>query len=255
MGGWRGTRWYVVVPTVSSASSQPVKLGNVTVGCQESDGRQYYHWFDMDAAYPATIDPAGAAEHRVRLLQAMAQVATVKGVANATIADIVREAGVSKRTFYEHFESKEACFLALYRTASGSALRTLREAVRTDRPWQTQVERALFAYLAHLAGGTGFIRTLFVEIHHLGPAGLAVRREVVQALADFMVQTVNSGRQPGDAANGGTLSPAMALAAVGGINELILEALERGEADHLTELTPNASDLVRALTQAGAIGL
>lgn len=198
---------------------------------------------------------ASASEHRGRLLQAMAQVATDKGLATATIADIVREAGVSKRTFYEHFDSKEACFLALYRAASASALRTLREAVQPDRPWQSQVEHALQAYLTHLAGGTGLIRTLFVEIHHLGTAGLAVRREVMQELADFMVQTVNRGAQPGAEPVARTLSPAMALAAVGGINELILAAVERGDTARLPELTPCASELVRSLTQAAAFGL
>ena len=52
----------------------------------------------------------------------MATVSAEKGLAVTTIADIVREAGVSKRTFYEHFDGKEACFLALYRAVSASAL-------------------------------------------------------------------------------------------------------------------------------------
>jgi len=191
-------------------------------------------------------------DHRVRLLQAMAKVATAKGLGNATIADLVREAGVSKRTFYEHFDSKEACFLALYRAASASALKTLREAVQPDRPWQAQVEHALTAYLAHLERGTGLIRTLFVEIHHLGVAGLAVRREVMQKLADFLCETVNSGA-PSDAQGAKpALSSAMALAAVGGINELILAAVERNETERLTELAPCAGDVVRSLTCAHA---
>lgn len=202
---------------------------------------------------PVAADTS-APEHRVRLLQAMAKVATAKGLAATTIADIVREAGVSKRTFYEHFDSKEACFLALYRAASGAALKTLREAVQPDRPWQTQVEQVLGAYLAHLSGGPGLIRTLFVEIHHLGTEGLAVRREVMQELADFMARTVNTSAQPG-VGPGHTLSPAMALAAVGGINELVLAAVERGETERLTDLAPCASELVRALTHAGAYGL
>ena len=37
-----------------------------------------------------------------------------------TIADVVRVARVSKRTFYEHFADKEACFLALYAETSRS---------------------------------------------------------------------------------------------------------------------------------------
>jgi AcrR family transcriptional regulator len=178
-------------------------------------------------------------EHRARLLQAMATVAATQGLAAASIAAVVAEAGVSKRTFYEHFVDKDACFLALYRAASASALRTLRESVQPERPWQDQVEHALGAYLAHLAAGPQLIRMLFVEIHHLGPAGAAVRREVMQHLADYMLETIN--------ACGVVLSPTMAMAAVGGIHELVLQAIERGEAAQLEELTPTASAVVRLL--------
>lgn len=192
-------------------------------------------------------------EHRTRLLQAMAAVSADKGLALTTIADIVREAGVSKRTFYEHFDSKEACFLALYRAASGSALRTLREALKPDRPWQTQIEHALQAYFEHLAAGAGLVQVLFVDIHHLGPEGLRARRDVMQQLADFMVTTVNRA-EPG-AAPPRALSPAMAMAAVGGINELVLQAIEQGQAAELTKLTPCAGEIVRALTHADSAGL
>ena len=47
-----------------------------------------------------------ANEHRHRLLEGMAQAVAEKGYADTTIADIVREAGVSRRTFYEHFAGK-----------------------------------------------------------------------------------------------------------------------------------------------------
>lgn len=191
-------------------------------------------------------------EHRTRLLQAMATVSAAKGLALTTIADIVREAGVSKRTFYEHFDSKEACFLALYRAASGSALRTLREALKPDRPWQTQIEHALQAYFEHLAAGAGLVRVLFVDIHHLGPEGLRARRDVMQQLADFMVTTVNRA-EPG-AAPLRAMSPAMAMAAVGGINELVLQAIEQGQAAELKKLTPCAGEIVRALTHADRAG-
>ncbi|AOS79814.1 MULTISPECIES: TetR/AcrR family transcriptional regulator [Hydrogenophaga] len=187
---------------------------------------------------------ATAESHDTRLLRALAVVAGEKGLAATTVSDVVREAGVSKRSFYEHFSDKDACFLVLYRQASASALRTLRESVQPDRPWQAQLEAALHAYFAHLAGGPQLLRTLFVEIHHLGAAGAAVRREVMRTLADFMRDTVNRDR---DAAH--ALSEAMALAAVGAITELVLDAIERGEQARLTELTPAASDIVRRLAQ------
>ena len=188
-------------------------------------------------------------EHRVRLLQALGAVAADKGIAAATIADIVREAGVSKRTFYEHFSSKEACFLALYRAVSASALRTLSEALRPDQPWNNQVEAALGDYFTHLSAGPRLLRTLFVEVHHLGEEGAAVRREVMQHLADFMLQTVN--RPVPGAVAVRTLSPTMAMAAVGGINELVLQAIERGQEADLTRLTTPASEIVRALALGG----
>lgn len=181
-------------------------------------------------------------EHRARLLQAMASVAAAQGLAATSIAAVVAEAGVSKRTFYEHFADKDACFLELYRAASASALRTLRESVQPERPWQDQVEHALGAYLAHLAAGPQLIRMLFVEIHHLGPAGAMVRREVMQHLADYMLETINA-QDP-------VLTPTMAMAAVGGIHELVLQAIERGEAAQLERLTPSASAVVRLLAGA-----
>lgn len=181
-------------------------------------------------------------EHRARLLQAMAQVAAAQGLAATSIAAVVAEAGVSKRTFYEHFADKDACFLELYRAASASALRTLRESVQVGRPWQDQVEHALGAYLAHLAAGPQLIRMLLVEIHHLGPEGATVRREVMQHLADFMLETINT--------QGPVLMPTMAVAAVGGIHELVLQAIERGEAAELEQLTPSASAVVRLLAGA-----
>ncbi|MES2840512.1 MAG: TetR/AcrR family transcriptional regulator, partial [Pseudomonadota bacterium] len=178
-------------------------------------------------------------EHRARLLQAMAHVAAAQGLAATSIAAVVAEAGVSKRTFYEHFTDKDACFLELYRAASASALRTLRESVQPERPWQDQVEHALGAYLAHLAAGPQLIRMLFVEIHHLGQAGATVRREVMQHLADYMLETINA-QEP-------VLTPTMAMAAVGGIHELVLQAIERGEAAQLERLTPSTSAVVRLL--------
>lgn len=180
-----------------------------------------------------------------RLLQALAEVVADKGLGAVTVADVVRVAGVSKRTFYEQFADKDVCFLTLYRLASASALDTLRAAVQPALPWQTQVETALRAYFAHLSAGPRLLRTLFVEIHHLGEAGAVARREVMTSLAGFMCETVNRDR-PAEQA----LSPAMAMAAVGAITELVLQAIERNEQAELERLVPVASDIVRRLAQA-----
>src|SRR5829696_2746533 len=54
-----------------------------------------------------------AASQRTRLIEALGRAVAEKGYAAATIDDVVSGAGVSKKTFYEHFQDKEACFVRL----------------------------------------------------------------------------------------------------------------------------------------------
>lgn len=195
----------------------------------------------MDAT-SATTTATTSTEHRHRLLEGMALAAAARGYADATIADIVREAGVSRRTFYEHFDTKGDCLIALYEAASHNALKVLRGAIEPAQPWRTQVERALSAYFACLAQNPALMRTLFIEILGLGAAGLAARRRVNDAIAQFMLEVVH-------AEAGATLTPEMAMAVVGGINELVLQYIEQGRLTDLGELVAPASRLVWAVTE------
>src|SRR5919106_1114372 len=58
------------------------------------------------------------ASQRTRLLEAVGRAVAERGYGAATIDDVVRGAGVSKKTFYEHFADKQDCFLAAYEAAS-----------------------------------------------------------------------------------------------------------------------------------------
>lgn len=179
-----------------------------------------------------------AREHRARVLEGMAHAVSRKGYADTTIADIVAGASVSRRTFYEHFSSKAECLIALYEAASRNALKVLRDAIDPAQGWQTQVETALRAYLGCMAANPLLVRTLFIEILQLGAEGLAARRRVNRELADFILQTVGSK----------TLTPELAMAIVGGIDELILEYIEQDKVGRLEELVEPSSHLVHAVT-------
>lgn len=182
--------------------------------------------------------PVASREHRARVLEGMAQAVSRKGYADTTIADIVAEASVSRRTFYEHFSSKAECLIALYGAASHNAMKVLRDAIDPAHGWQTQVESALRAYLGCMASNPVLVRTLFIEILQLGAEGLAARRRVNRELADFILQTVGSK----------ALTPELAMAIVGGIDELILEYIEQDKVAKLEELVEPASRLVHAVT-------
>ena len=178
-------------------------------------------------------------QHRSRLLEGMAVAVSQKGYADTTIADIVREASVSRRTFYEHFATKADCLIALYGAASHNALKVLRQAIDPSHGWEEQVERALKAYLGCMAANPVLMRTLFIEILHLGPEGLAARRRVNREIADYMVGLVRD------------VTPELAMAVVGGIHELVLQAIEDGRVDELPQLTATATALVKAVAHRG----
>lgn len=185
--------------------------------------------------------------HRHRLLEGMAHAVAIKGYAATTIADIVREAAVSRRTFYEYFSTKGDCLIALYTAASHNALDVLRNAIDPSHDWHEQVEIAMKAYFDCLAQNPVLMRTLFIEILGLGPDGLAARRRVNEEIADFMLKVINAHasapqrREP--------LSAEMAMAVVGGINELILQAIEQDRVGDLRKLTASAIQLINAVTR------
>ena len=188
----------------------------------------------------ATLAPdTSLHQHRSRLLEGMALAVAQKGYADTTIADIVREASVSRRTFYEHFSTKADCLVALYGAASHNALKVLRQAIDPSQGWEEQLERALSAYLGAMAANPVLMRTLFIEILHLGPEGLAARRRVNQEIADYMVAVVRD------------VTPELAMAVVGGIHELVLQAIEDGRVDELPQLTATATTLVKAVAHRG----
>ncbi|HZI03157.1 MAG TPA: TetR/AcrR family transcriptional regulator [Archangium sp.] len=200
---------------------------------------------------PESSEPRpGSAENpsRIRLLEGLAASITEKGYTATTIADIVRHARVSKRTFYEHFEDKEACFLASYTAASEETLRAIATAAAPALPWKERLQAATRAYLDALEAQPAVTRTYLLEIHAAGPRALQLRREVHQRFAEQLRGLVQTAR--GEHPELRALSPAMATALVGGINELVLVAVEKGRAGQLRELAETAVELVRAVLVA-----
>jgi AcrR family transcriptional regulator len=190
---------------------------------------------------------SGVHQHRRRLLEGMAHAVAAKGYPDTTIADIVREAAVSRRTFYEHFSTKAECLIALYEASSLKALKVLRDAIDPAHEWQEQVETALGAYLGSMAQSPVLIRTLFIEILGLGAEGLGGGGPANEESAEFILGVVNG---PSGHPRAEPLSPELAMAIVGAINELVLHHIEEDKVSQLGELVKPASQLVRAVTHA-----
>ena len=183
-------------------------------------------------------------EYRERLLEGMAAALGEKEFARVTIADIARHARVSKRTFYEQFEGKQDCLLALYVASSERALALIAGSIDPSLGLEAQIARTTRVYFSSLQERPAVLRTLLVEILAAGPRGLEVRRQVNRRYAALLRKVVAASNSKGRGRH--MLSPSMATAVVGGLNELMLQAVEGGDLNRLRRLARPAAELVRA---------
>jgi AcrR family transcriptional regulator len=113
---------------------------------------------------------------RAKLLDGMVRAVAEKGFANATVSDAVRLARVSRGTFYELFESKEACLVAAYRLGCEVLEQRVSEAVRDVTDWREELRLGIRAYLRTLQDEPLFGRVYLLERIAVGEERDAVIR-------------------------------------------------------------------------------
>ncbi len=191
-----------------------------------------------------------AASHRNRLQRAAISAIARKGYAETTVADIVKGARVSRREFYQHFDDKQACFLAA--SAAGAAILFTRLSDATSPTpgghgsgsdaGGVLVLALTRTYLDLCASEPEFTRCLIVELPAAGPEGLAQRTQGDRLLAALLRQ-FHAGTTPES-----ELAPeSMYLALVGAVSELVSGYLARGAADRLAELDETCAEVARRL--------
>jgi AcrR family transcriptional regulator len=173
-----------------------------------------------------------AESQRERMLVAMADATASKGYANVAVADVIERAGVSRRSFYEHFANKEECFLAAYDAGVAGLLEEIAQAESQAGPGLLAGARAgTEAYLQILADNPAFARTFLIEVLGAGPAALERRAAVHERFAQRLVE--------GYRAIGGDVPEPPAYifrAAVGAIHELVIDRLLKEGAASLPAL-------------------
>jgi AcrR family transcriptional regulator/DNA-binding MarR family transcriptional regulator len=163
-----------------------------------------------------------SAIQRTRMLNAMVEVASERGAPRASVAHIVDRAGISRRTFYEHFEDREDCFLAAFDHALARAREAVLPAYWIQGAWRERVRAGLAALLAFFDEQPGLGALLVIDALGAGPRALERRTELVDAL----VAVVDEGRVEGRA---GQESPPLAADGVVGavFNVVHARMLER----------------------------
>jgi len=147
-----------------------------------------------------------------------------------TVADLTKEAGVSRTTFYELYEDKEACFLAAYDNAVEVLVRRVIAAYEAEQSWPKRAVAGLAALLEVLAEEPALARLSLVDIGNAGPLAQRRYRAAIQRLTPLF----DEGR---DYASGGRNLPAnTSRMAIGGVTGLISDELVAGRAEQLPGL-------------------
>lgn len=174
-----------------------------------------------------------ARSQRERLLEAAIRVVAAKGYAAMTVADLTKQAGVSRTTFYELYEDKEACFLAAYDSAVETLVRRVLAAYDSKQSWPDRAAAGLAAMLSLLAEEPLLARLSLVDVGSAGPAAQRRYRTAVQRLTPLFEE----GRD--FAPNGRRLPANTSRMAIGAVTGLIADALLAGRANQLPGLLPD----------------
>ncbi|GAA4629630.1 TetR/AcrR family transcriptional regulator [Actinoallomurus vinaceus] len=181
------------------------------------------HRRDQEHMATASDDTGG---FRRRLLDGLAASIADKGYRTTTVADVVRRARTSRRTFYEHFASKEECFVALLTDANTGMIRQISASVDQTAPWRDQVRQAVEAWIAGAESEPSLTLSWIRDVPSLGDAARRLQRDMMEAFAT-MIQTLCDTDEL-RAAGVGPVSRQLAIMLLGGLRELTATTVEDG---------------------------
>jgi len=172
---------------------------------------------------------------RERLIAGLAEAIAENGYAGTTIAHITKHAAVSRRTFYEHFSSKDECFVVAYDTVMEELREQVSAAFDAEEDWPHAVKAGIGAMLEFLATEPHLARLCMVEALVAGPVVVERYDAAIQSFVPYFKQG-REGRAPEVLSR---LSPTTEEALVGGMVSLISRRIIAGKAEELEELLPD----------------
>ncbi len=177
---------------------------------------------------------------RERIITALVDTVAERGYNATTVAHITKAASVSRRTFYEHFADKEACFLAAYEMVADHIRASMRAAAESFEDWPQKVRAALATLLRFLAEEPALARVCMIEPIAAGGEVAARHRASMQGL----VEILKAGRPEHGGAR--PLPEAIEETLVGGVISLIVGEISAGRTAELEELLPDLVELTLA---------
>jgi AcrR family transcriptional regulator len=182
------------------------------------------------------------ASQRGRLICAITDAVAEHGYAATSVGEVTERAGVSRKAFYEHFEDKEACFLAAYDTGAKAIYEAMATSARGIDDWREALDVVLSTWLEFLDADVAFTRAHMIEFWAAGDAARErwkQRRDRTGSLLQRLHERARS-QDPGVVA----VSPTTVAAVVGGVNRVVISHLLAGEKAPLTSLKQELQDFI-----------
>lgn len=177
-----------------------------------------------------------AVRKRRRIMDAMAELTAEQGYEATKIADIVRRAGVARKTLYDNFDGKEEVFLGAFDSAVTEVAARIEEScVDVGDEWVDRIAAGLRAFLTYIAENPAAARMCLIEAVSATPAASVRYDDAMGRFVDLL--RLNA---PGDTGLPDTIEETL----VGGVAWILNQKIRRGEAEQALDLMPELLDFV-----------
>lgn len=171
-------------------------------------------------------------------MDALAELTAEHGYEATKISDIVKRAGVARKTLYDNFEGKEEVFLAAFDGAWDEVLRRVEEAGSDgEEDWQDRVEAGLAAFLGFVAEQPTLARMCMIEALSATPTTTKRYEDALEAFVELTRRTLPRDER---------LPDTIAETLVGGVAWIVYQQIRRGEAERAEDLLPELTEFMMA---------
>jgi AcrR family transcriptional regulator len=171
-------------------------------------------------------------------MDAIAELTAEQGYEATKIADIVRRAGVARKTLYDNFEGKEEVFLAAFDAAVDEAMRRIEEdCAKVEGDWEERVQAGLASFLGYIAEEPALARMCMIEALSATPAAAKRYEDAMQRFVELTRQNVPHNDE---------LPETIEETLVGGVAWIVYQQLRRHEGSKALDLLPELSEFMLA---------
>ncbi|MBX3186343.1 MAG: TetR/AcrR family transcriptional regulator [Labilithrix sp.] len=178
-----------------------------------------------------------------RLLDAAGHVFAEVGWADATVEAIVNRAGMSRRTFYEHFDDLRECLLVLHQKVSKVSFRAVESQVNAQAEPPEMLRMGVTALLGGIAMFPHMARVMFRVVRSAGPEFEVIHEQMMQRFAKLVESGVQRAHEAGRAKRPPDELRVFAL--VSGMEAVAMRYVMRGEEAKALEAAPVLIDMVQ----------